>query len=285
MSEQIRYLIESYYDIQKLRIGTFNRIVAYVKSNPEKFSHIKFETRESDASQAVSEPRFKDASRYVSGLRYKNAFKPSDIARLIVSGDIETPSEVETLVWYHNALLETEKSLAKKLDAWSRDHPLRVQFLSRVQGIGGVLSSGIIAWLSPISRFPNISKLWKYCGLAPGQRRRRGEKINYNPKLKSFMWKVATSFEKQKPEKSYYRRIYDEKKKYYTEREDLRRAVESGEKGALLHIRLMTLRYTVKRFLADLWVQWRLLEGLPITKPYAHQVLGHQEYQEWKPDK
>jgi hypothetical protein len=128
MSEQIRYLVESYYDIQKLRIGTFNRIVAYVKSNPERFSRIKLETREGDASRAVSEPRFKDASRYVSVLQYKNAFKPSDIARLIVSGDIETPSEVETLVWYHNALLETEKSLAKKLDAWSRDHPLSFQF-------------------------------------------------------------------------------------------------------------------------------------------------------------
>ena len=273
MLSQIRYLVESYYDIQKLRIETFNRIVSFVKNNPEKFSHPYLETQD------------KDASRYVSGTRYKFAGRYSEIAKLMIAGEIESPAEIEPLIVYHNDLLYMEKKLKKSLDAWSRDHPVRIHFLDRVQGIGGVLASGIIAWLTPISRFPNISKLWKYCGLAPGQRRRRGEKIDYHPKLKTLMWKVAASFEKQNPAKSYYRRIYDEKKKYYMNREDLRKAVEEGRKGALLHIRLMAMRYTVKRFLADLWVQWRKLEGLPLTKPYAHEILGHQEYQEWQPDR
>jgi len=45
------------------------------------------------------------------------------------------------------------------------------------------------------------------------------------------------------------------------------------------------MRFTVKRFLADLWTQWRKLEGLPTTKPYAHTIMGHTEYEEWSPDK
>jgi hypothetical protein len=205
---------------------------------------------------------------------------------MIVRGRLEVPEEVEELVWYHNRLRETEEGLRARLNAWSLHHPLRVHFLSRIRGIGPVLSSGIIAWLSPISRFPNISKLWKYCGLAPDQRRRRGERAGYNVRLQSFfLWKVATSFVKQPAALSRYRRIYEAKKAYYLSRPDLREPIERGVEGARKHVELMALRYVAKRFLADLWVEWRKLEGLPLTKPYAHAVLGHEEYEEWEPDR
>jgi hypothetical protein len=32
----------------------------------------------------------------------------------------------------------------------------------------------------------------------------------------------------------------------------------------------------VKRFLVDLYVKWRELEGLPVSKPYVVDVLKHQ---------
>jgi hypothetical protein len=99
------------------------------------------------------------------------------------------------------------------------------------------------------------------------------------------MWKIASSFEKLKPERSYYRRVYDAKKKYYMERGDLRKAIKEGEKGAKLHVRLMAMRYTEKRFLSDLWLEWRRLQGLPVTEPYAHSVLGHGDFEKWEPDK
>jgi hypothetical protein len=333
LEQQIRFLVESYYDIQKLRVETFNRIVAYVKSNPEKFSQRFFETRKEYASHSTTEThrnnasqnRFETheanasqnpletqkinashnvaethntfashstienqdegASQKTFETRISHAVKPSVIAKALVSGKIKPPKEISELVWYHNSLYETEKQLAKRLNAWSKHHPIRIHFLNRIQGIGGVLSSGVIAWLSPISRFPNISKLWSYCGLAPQHKRRRGEKLGYNPRLKTLMWKIATSFEKQNPAKSFYRRIYEQKKRYYMQRADLKQAVEQGQKGAKLHIRLLALRYTAKRFLADLWLQWRRLEGLPVTKPYPHAILGHVDFQEWQPDK
>jgi hypothetical protein len=321
LEQQIRFLVESYYDIQKLRVETFNRIVAYVKSNPEKFSQYIVETQHNHASHDVAETHNTFASQEVLGTHLNNAsqkfietqiadashktvetrkgnasrlaietqaadaVKPSVIAKALVSGKIKPPKEISELVWYHNSLYETEKQLAKRLNAWSKHHAIRIHFLNRIQGIGGVLSSGVIAWLSPISRFPNISKLWSYCGLAPQHKRRRGEKLGYNPRVKTLMWKIATSFEKQNPAKSFYRRIYEQKKQYYMQRADLKQAVEQGQKGAKLHIRLLALRYTAKRFLADLWLQWRRLEGLPVTKPYAHAVLGHVDFQEWQPDK
>jgi len=281
--KQIRFLLEGYYDIQKLRIETFNRIVSYLTPRTRETYGIRIE----DESQYEIESQSYNASRGIGETHHNLAtqLKPSEIAREMITGKREAPPELQLLIWYHNNLYATEKELAKKLDMWSRDHPLRTHFLNQVQGIGGILASGIIAWLSPISRFPNISKLWKYSGLAPGQRRVRGQPCGYNPKLKSFMWKIATSFEKQNPEKSFYRRIYEQKKKYYMEREDIKRRLESGEKGVKQHVRMMALRYTVKLFLSHLWLQWRKLEGLPVTKPYAHAVLGHTEYIEWQPDK
>lgn len=283
MEGQIRFLVEQYYDIQKLRVEAFNRIVAYVKS------HIPHEPQRKDASHPKHETHSTVASQlqignhraYASQSKFETqtscaSVKPSVIAHKIVKGKAPVPKEIADLVWYHNALLETEKHLAKRLNAWSSHHPLRITFLNRITGIGPILSSALIAWLHPISRFPNISKLWKYCGLAPGQKRRRGQKLGYNPHLKTLMWKVASSFEKQKSEKSVYRRLYEEKKRYLREREDLKKAVEEKQKGAKLHIRLLALRFVAKRFLADLWVTWRKLEGLPVTKPYSAAILGHE---------
>jgi hypothetical protein len=321
MEAQIRFLVESYYDVQKLRVETFNRVVAYVKSNFDKFSQNnletqhdrashhylethsedashggreihaqyasqrKVETQKANASQANAETHEHSASQWRAETHRLSAVKPSIIAHEIVSGKLKPPKEISELVWYHNSLLETEKQLAKRLDGWSKHHPIRIHFLSRIRGLGPILSSGLIAWLNPVSRFSNISKIWKYCGMAPGQKRKHGEKLGYNPRLKTFMWKIASSFEKQNPEKSRYRRLYEEKKQYYLNREDLRKAIEHGEKGAKLHVRLMAMRYTVKRFLADLWVEWRRLERLPITKPYVQTVKGHTDYEPWQPDK
>lgn len=39
-------------------------------------------------------------------------------------------------------------------------------------------------------------------------------------------------------------------------------------------IKNAALRYMVKQFLADFWVKWRTLEGLPVTEPYAVAKLG-----------
>lgn len=318
---QIRFLVENYYDIQKLRVENFNRIVAYIKSqyesenqcrdasqyapenqttrasqlnveNQEKnASHLKYENQKRGASQKGDENHFKIASQETHENHTPNAShtklenqssyakKFSAIANSIVSLKTKPPEKIKELVWCHNSLRETERELAKRLDAWSSHTNIRIRFLSRVQGIGPIFSSALIAWLEPISRFDNISKLWKYCGLAPDQKRQRGKKLGYNPHLKTLAWKIACSFEKQQAKKSVYRRLYNEKKKYLAQRPDLAEPVKKKVKGAKLHIRLLALRFIEKRFLADLWVQWRTLERLPVTQPYSIAVLGHTGFE------
>ena len=295
VASQIRFLVENFYDIQKLRVEAFNRIVAYVKSqvifDPQSSnasqnkleaqssnashaqteaqmanaSHYKFEPYEDNASQQKIESHVEHASHDKSDPQYISAVKPSEIAHKIVKGEIKVPREIADLVWYHNSLLETEKELAKRLDGWSKHHPIRIHFLSKVKGIGPILASGLIAWLTPISRFPNVSKLWAYCGLAPGQERKKGKKLSYNPKLKTLMWKVWSQFVKCK---SFGRKLYLENKEY---------CKAKHPDWTKLHIHNWAGRKTVKIFLACLWTKWRQLEGLSVTKPYAIQFLGHSD--------
>jgi len=321
----IRFLVNQYYDVQKLRVEAFNRIVAFAGEsqfsyeNPVRFaSHMRNETHQMDASQNIFETK-------------KDSAKPSAIATQIITQKIKVPQEIGEVVWYHNSLHETEKQLAKRLDGWSKTTPIRTQHLATINGIGPILSSGIIAWISPISNFDSISKLWAYAGLSavhyeskcdkghkllttnkitkcPVRKNRdKEEKCNadieesvfvnapikrkaghhclVNVKLKTLTWKIATSFEKQNPKKSYYRRLYDKQKQYYMNRADLKEQLEKKQKGAKGHIRNMTLRYVSKRFLADLWLAWRRLEHLDISKPWILSKGGHSDFEAFVPDK
>ena len=308
----IRFLFEQYYDVQKLRIAAFNGIVAIVGASQK-----IIETPE-DASQEKHEPQVQFAD------------KPSLLAKQIIAGKVKPSKDLGDLVWYHNSLLETEKNLAKRLDAWSSHHPLRINYLSKIMGIGPIFSSGLIAWLSPISRFPNISKLWAYCGLSSEHyqcqcakkhkmlsshklekcpvrvgkkrtmcnaqivqcefvkapmKRKYGWIMLANQRMKTFMWKIASSFEKQKAAKSKYRRIYDERKQKELKNPFLKKAIDDKVAGAKLHVRLRAMRYTEKHFLSDLWLTWRKLEGLPVTKPYPNSMMDHTGFEEPETDK
>lgn len=253
MREIIPFLVGQYYDIQKLRIEAYNRLVSLF-SKPV------------TANDSWSPP-----------LPIPEGTKPSEMANQILHGKLKVSKDLGELVWYHNSLHETEKNLSKKLDGWSKTHLLRTTFFDRIKGIGPTFGSALIAWLEPISRFDNISKLWSYCGMAPNQKRRKGEKLHYNPHLKTLMWKVSGSFIKQNAKTSFFRRLYDRVKTKYLQRQDLKDAIDKKQKGAKLHVELMTRKYIAKRFLAYMWLHWRQLEHLPITKPYAFNQLEHSE--------
>jgi len=114
-------------------------------------------------------------------------------------------------------------------------------------------------------------------------KRKRGYVFMINARLQTFCWKIAWCFEKQNAGKSQYRREYVKVKAKYLNRSELREPIDAKVPGAKQKVQLMALRHTVKRFLADLWVTWRTMEGLPVTKPYAVERLGHR-YEEPKTD-
>jgi hypothetical protein len=307
---EIRFLVENYYDIQKLRVETFNRIVMFVKENADEIlkvlsqscleppcrgaNHKDIESHGFYASHQNNENQLRHAVELLKKKKYAEFVKKYVLSQvwleshLIHAGQLETEfqakhvshfgfetqhsfailqnsKQIENLIWFHNRLYQVEKELYKKLDAWSKNHPLRVKYLDYVKGIGGVLASGIIAWLSlPILKAEKVSQIWKYCGLFPGSERKRGEKLEYNLKLKTFCWKIGQSFIKFK---CFGRELYDNFK------EETKRKHPDWTK---LHVHNYARRKVVKLFLASVWEVWRKMNNLPVTEPYPIAFLGHQ---------
>jgi hypothetical protein len=194
----------------------------------------------------------------------------------VVNKKLELPifSKIENLIWLYNNLLNTEKELYKRLDARSRNHPLRENFLNKEKGIGPVLASGIIAWLSePILKADYCSDIWAYCGLAPGQERKEGKPCGYNPRLKSFCWKIGESFIKFK---CFGRKLYEDFKKQAKEKHPQEIEVDGKKKWTKGHIHNWARRKVVKLFIASVWEVWREMNNLPVTEPYPIEYMGHK---------
>jgi len=260
----LRQLVSSYYGIQKVRVAMGNRTMAIVKEYGET-EHTKMLKDVYDISEKI------------------------------------------------------EKTIVKYIRSIVKEFPIYTQWLKYVVGVGDVLAAGLIAGIKTPARFSNISKLWHYCGqhVVDGEApsRQRGAKVDWNPFMRTLCWKLGESFVKTK---GFYRSAYDrfrgeEERKNeegiirpidkcvgYIPRDDkvveivgdkplTKSKIEKLKKMGYAelrvgmtkaHIHARAKRKTVKLFLAHLWHKWREIEGLPITKPYAHTLLGHSDFVE-----
>lgn len=122
-------------------------------------------------------------------------------------------------LWNDEILKSMEHTIKKEMETLIADIPIYDEFFKKIKGIGPCLSGSLYSGIYDISRFATVSKLWKYCGqdVVDGEapRRQKGKKITWNPFLRMTMHKITDSFIKQNPEKSQYRRLYNEAKEYY----------------------------------------------------------------------
>jgi hypothetical protein len=116
-----------------------------------------------------------------------------------------------------------------------------------------------------------------------GQRRVKGVLLDYNPQLKSLVWRYGKQFVMQG---DFYRKLFDKFKAEYAARPDLVKEMETkagkkskhGTSSGRSHINAMAQRKTQKIFLQHLWVTWRKSEGLPVTMPWIIEKGGHSSY-------
>lgn len=167
-------------------------------------------------------------------------------------------------------------------------------WFSKVKGIGKE-NIGKVVGLVDIEKAPTISSLWKFAGfsvedgVAP-KRRKGGGKLEYNSQLRSMCWRLGSSLLRAKG--NFYDYYLKEKDKYYQkyENQDIKivpatslpkkdgKRYEPEDMISEGHVHNQALRKMIKVFLAGLWVTWREAEGLPVTKPYAIDRLGHNSY-------
>ena len=174
-----------------------------------------------------------------------------------------------------------------------QSHPAYPWF-SEVKGVGRENIAKVVA-LIDIQKANTISSLWKFAGLsvengvAP-KRHKGGGRLEYNSQLRSMCWRLGLSLLRAKAK--FYDYYLKEKDKYYQKYENQGIKIvpatslpkKDGKRyepeGMIAqgHVHNRAMRKMVKLFLACLWLVWREAEGLPVTKPYAIERLGHNSY-------
>lgn len=144
------------------------------------------------------------------------------------------------------------KLVEKRLVKLAKELPV-APWVESVRGVGLASLAAIVGEAGDLSAYSNPAKLWKRMGLAVmpdgGRQRRIGgvEALDhgYSPARRSVMWNLGACIVKAGgPLKS----VYDARKLYEAERV-----------ASKAHAHNRAQRYVEKRFLRDLWSQWRAL--------------------------
>lgn len=203
----------------------------------------------------------------------------------------------EAMQWLNTQLKVLEGQLHAMLDKWSGAQPMGV-WARDICGIGPVFSAGLMAHID-ISKAPTVGHIWRFAGLDPTMKWKKGEKRPWNASL----WLMGESFVKVSGNRrDIYGKLYLERKEYEAKRNeegynrpecqrrleeddkkpkgkrmeaDLRALLETGKlPQKALHERAK--RWAVKLFLAH-WFEeaYRQHHGAEPPAPYPIAHLGH----------
>jgi hypothetical protein len=230
-SAKVRVLVETYYDVQQLRLASQNRIRAAV-------GH---------------------------GLHEESAKELLDF--------VDEHMEVQ------------ESRLKGMVQKQIGGEPLWKEWLSGVKGVGPCIAGGLMAWLGDCSQFETVSKVWAFCGMhvlnGEAPKRKRGQKVNWNPTLRTLCWKAGKSFVMvgdgyralYEQEKTRLRGLHPKPVEWH-----LPRKKKDGSPWLRFtdgHVDAMARRKVAKVFLAHYWQKAREQAGLPTRAVYCVEHLGH----------
>lgn len=274
----IRPLVRGFYDQQKLRIESGNRLCAQFRAKLGLAQHEK-EKENEDAAEVL------DAIRS-SYTKLTDGVKTELPSMKKFKGDEVISNYTELcLVAQYMDLEKREGAHLRRIEAIVSAHPLWDLFFAPIRGCGPAMAGVILAEID-ISRATYPSSLWQYAGYgveADGRGTSRRKEhlhdidykdsegnpatrkgIRFNPWLKTKLYVLATCLIKCG---SSYRAVYDG----YKNRLENHPAWKDKSKG---HRHNAAMRYMVKRFLVDLYKAWRPLAGLPVAPEYSEAKLG-----------
>lgn len=291
---ELRSLVDVLYDIQDVRMRTDNRL----RQMPRETAQLKAKQLKKLEDQLTKEIDviLQDIPIYTTFLRKVRGVGPrisgSIIAQTMIRFEKITEEEYKELEKQytndaHNADMSQEKSDTHLNTTYSLE---QYQLAQKTEN-GGYL----IPTRRGIEAFDTCSKYWAWWGLhvvnGHAAKRRKGETINWNPKMRTLAWKIGKQFVMQGQG---YRQIYDMEKdrlsaqrlpigkcnKYEACKAKLKNRTEPTCKG---HINAMARRKAVKLFLSHLYECWRGLEELPTRPPYVLEKMeGHSTKSTWQ---
>jgi len=300
-----RIVAGGFYDYQEVRIGIMNRLRDIVRKKNEGIGFNEVEDK-------------KDKKEYDD--KYSDAKMPKLLKKMIEEKKLSDDESkyINTLIELLKESVKNEQHYKNIMNGYVQTERIYSEFLYYIKGISTILSANLIKNFGYCEKYAHISSLWKHCGLhvvnGAAPKRRKGENIDYNPKLRVFCWKIADSFIKQRT--PYYRDVYDAEKTRLTNMGAFSVPFSARIKGDLLgadygkmkdgtritkaaydrlaktmkegepimirlskgHIDARAKRKMVKIFLAHYWLKAHAIMKLPITKPYVIEKLGHSHF-------
>lgn len=284
-SDKIKTAVRTMYDMQKLRIQLGNRITASFR---HKLGLEPADAEESDKqAESILKQLRAEYKRITDGVKKVTKATKIDSAILTNKGEID-------IIAAYEEMLASEAACERAIAFELAQHPAWTEYLISVRGCG-TLMAGVILSEIDITKCNTVSGLWRYCGLdvvtyknEAGEQVEEGRSrkkvslvektytdrdgnevktkgITFNPFLKTKLVGVlGSSFIKLGGP---YREIYDG----YKHR--LENHPKHSEKTKA-HRHNMAVRYMVKEFLADMYTNWRTIEGLPVRPRYNEEKLG-----------
>ena len=132
---------------------------------------------------------------------------------------LEGAEPSEFMEWLNGNFDVLELQLKGMLDKWSAAQPMG-RWAREITGIGPVISAGLLAHID-ITRAPTVGHIWRFAGLDPTCKWKKGEKRPWNAALKRLCWLIGESFVKVSGNKNdIYGKHYLARKAYETSRND-----------------------------------------------------------------
>lgn len=181
------------------------------------------------------------------------------------SGDLTESYAYERVSEIAKGIKASEVDAIKALEQAMKQHPLG-GWVVNTNGIGLKTSARFLASIGDFDRFPNVAKLWAYCGyhVIDGQapKRTKGQKSNWSTKAKMRAYLMAESCIKSK--NSPYRKVYDEARTKHENAIHVYKCVRCGPSGSPAqpgsslskgHQHARAMREVAKEIIKDMWAE------------------------------
>jgi hypothetical protein len=302
--EQARYLVDSYYQLQKIRVAQGNQIGSMERAAKAD------EGEEPDLEEAVA---------------------AADVIIVEKEVELKKPGKKEpsnVLEWFALNAKNLESQMKRALDSYSDSRPEGV-WAKSVVGIGPVIAAGLMAhidmnpWVCTLRNdkemdactekkpHPNglcgrkpllyAGNIWNFAGIGdPLRTWEKGERRPWNARLKTLTWKIGQSFLKQSTRPTcFYGHLLRERweilKKQNGEKRFADAAAAKLEKFKIgkntdaykaysqgflppAHVLQRACRYATKIFLSHYHcVAFKATFGKDAALPYVISILGHKD--------
>lgn len=257
--KRLKYLVRTYDALEHVNSASKNRLQAMIPDAPERFNE---EIHNVDLMKGRYERQIEKQLEFWD---LWNLW----LERVPAVGPV---SAGHLILWYYYKSIpictECGADLVKKKD----ENNDKKTYLCSSCG-KKTKGEGVLTYRIEFRDFSTISKWWYFMGLGNGKpgtkwegrvpRREKGTAIDWKPAGRTRCYLIGHNFIRQNPD---YKWFYDLRKAH---REQTHPDASKGYRDAMARHEMMKL------FLSHFWQVARTIEGLTVTKPYVHTVMGH----------